>query len=74
MAHFVSLTMSAVGGSGRAASMEVVWSGHDEAFARLAYRPLVTDRAMEAWYRPSIAWMTSKRRVTWQATSDDENS
>jgi hypothetical protein len=26
-----------------------------EAFTRLAYRPLVTDRAMEAWYHPSIA-------------------
>jgi hypothetical protein len=47
--------MSAVGGSGRAASMEVVWSGHDEAFARLAYRPLITDHAMEAWYHPFVA-------------------
>ena len=36
--------------------------------------PLVTDRVMEAWYHPSIAWMTPKRRVTWHATSDDENS
>jgi hypothetical protein len=35
---------------------------------------LVTDRAMEAWYHPSIAGMTPNRRVTWQATSDDENS
>jgi len=35
---------------------------------------LVTDRAMEAWYHPSIARMTPSRRVTWQATSDDENS
>jgi hypothetical protein len=26
-----------------------------EAFTRLADRPLVTDRAMEAWYHPSIA-------------------
>jgi hypothetical protein len=25
------------------------------AFTRLAYRPLVTDRAMAAWYHPSIA-------------------
>ena len=25
------------------------------AFTRLAYRPLVTDHAMEAWYDPSIA-------------------
>jgi hypothetical protein len=25
------------------------------AFTRLAYRPLVTDRAIEAWYHPSIA-------------------
>jgi hypothetical protein len=28
---------------------------------------------MEAWYHPSIARMTPNRRVTWQATSDDEN-
>jgi hypothetical protein len=35
---------------------------------------LVTDRAMEAWYHPSIAWMTPNRRVAWQATSDDEHS
>jgi hypothetical protein len=42
---------------------------------RLAYRlPLVTDRAMEAWYHPSIASMTPSRRVTWQATSNDEDS
>ena len=27
---------------------------------------------MEAWYHPSIAGMTPNRRVTWQATSDDE--
>ena len=38
-------------------------------------RPIqVTDRAVEAWYHPSIARMTPNRRVTWQATSDDENS
>jgi hypothetical protein len=35
---------------------------------------LAKDRAMEAWYHPSIARMTPNRRVTWQATSDDENS
>jgi hypothetical protein len=35
---------------------------------------LVTDRAMEAWYHPFIACMTPNRRVTWQATSNDENS
>src|SRR6516162_10149280 len=35
---------------------------------------LVTDRAMEAWYHPSIALMTPRREVTRQATSDDENS
>jgi len=35
---------------------------------------LTTDRAMEAWYHPSIARMTPYRRVTWQATPDDENS
>jgi 56kDa selenium binding protein (SBP56) len=35
---------------------------------------LVTDRAMEAWYHPSIAGMTPNRRVTWQATSDAEDS
>jgi hypothetical protein len=29
---------------------------------------------MEAWYHPFIACMTPNRRVTWQATSDDENS
>jgi hypothetical protein len=34
----------------------------------------VTDRAMEAWYHPSIARMTPNRRVTWQASSNDENS
>jgi hypothetical protein len=28
---------------------------HSGAFTRLAYRPLVKDRAMEAWYHPSIA-------------------
>src|SRR5262245_31592239 len=28
-----------------------------EAFTRLAYRPLVTDWAMEAWYHLSMAWM-----------------
>jgi hypothetical protein len=33
-----------------------------------------TDRAMRAWYNSSIACMTFNRRVTWQATSDDENS
>src|SRR6516162_7453622 len=38
-------------------------------------RPIqVTDRAVEAWYHPSIARMTPNRRVTWQATSNDENS
>jgi hypothetical protein len=35
---------------------------------------LVTDRAMQAWYHPSMAWMAPNRRVTWQATSNDENS
>jgi hypothetical protein len=35
---------------------------------------LATDRVMEAWYHPSIARMTPNRRVTWQATSNDENS
>jgi hypothetical protein len=34
----------------------------------------VTDRVMEAWYHASIARMIPNRRVTWQATSDDENS
>ena len=29
---------------------------------------------MKAWYHPSIACMTPNRRVTWQATSNDENS
>ena len=29
---------------------------------------------LEAWYHPSIAWMAPNRRVTWQATSDVENS
>jgi hypothetical protein len=48
------VSQTAVGGSGRAASMEV-WSGYDEAFARLAYRPLVTDRAMEACYNLFVA-------------------
>ena len=38
------------------------------------YTALVTDRAMEAWYNPCIAGMTPSRRVTWQATSHDENS
>jgi putative ABC transport system substrate-binding protein len=33
---------------------------------------LVTDRAMEAWYR--LLLQTPNRRVRWQATSDDENS
>jgi len=33
-----------------------------------------TDLAMEAWYHPPIALMTPNPRVTWQATSNDENS
>jgi hypothetical protein len=33
-----------------------------------------TDRPMEAWHHPSIARMTPNRRVTWQATLDDETS
>ena len=37
-------------------------------------REVITDRAMEAWSHPSIARMTPNRRVTWQATSNDENS
>jgi hypothetical protein len=37
-----------------------------------SFRP--HDLVMEAWYHPSIACMTPNRRVTWQATSDDENS
>jgi hypothetical protein len=41
---------------------------------RTCQSALVTDRAMKAWYHPSIAWMAPNRRVTWQATSDDENS
>ena len=41
---------------------------------RTCLSPLFTDRAMEAWYHPSIARMTPNRRVTWQATLDDENS
>jgi hypothetical protein len=41
---------------------------------RTCLSALVTDRAMKAWYHPSIAWMAPNRRVTWQATSDDENS
>jgi hypothetical protein len=41
---------------------------------RTCLSALVKDRAMEAWYHPSIARMTPNRRVTWQATSDDENS
>ena len=41
---------------------------------RTCLSPLVTDRVMEAWYHPSIARMTPNRRVTWQATSNDENS
>src|SRR5262249_1595800 len=35
---------------------------------------VVTDRATQAWYHPSMAWMAPNRRVTWQATSDAENS
>jgi hypothetical protein len=36
------------------------------------YTALVTDWAI-TWYHPPIACMTPNRRVTWQATSDDEN-
>ena len=43
-------------------------------FHRTCLSPLVTDRVMEAWYHPSIARMTPNRRVTWQATSEDEIS
>ena len=35
---------------------------------------LVTDCAMQAWYRPSIAYDPQTGAVTWQATSNDENS
>jgi len=38
------------------------------------YTALATDRAIKAWYHSSTACMTPNRRVTWQATSDDENS
>jgi hypothetical protein len=44
------------------------------AFHAACLSPLVTDRAMAAWYHPSMAWMAPNRRVTWQATSNDENS
>src|SRR5215475_2012629 len=49
-------------------------TGHSKHSLDLPIGLLVTDRAMEAWYYPSIARMTPNRRVTWQATSDDENS
>src|SRR5262249_60344153 len=35
---------------------------------------LVTDRAIKGWYHATTARMTPNRGVTWQATSDDENS